>query len=99
MNCPRCNSILVVSNTQGVEIDHCPGCRGVWLDRGELEKIIERSNTYGPAAMTGNGYSNQHSDHHGDHHDKHYDKHHDNQYEYGHQPRHKKGFLSDLFDF
>lgn len=43
MNCPNCDTTLVMSERQGVEIDYCPQCRGVWLDRGELDKIIERS--------------------------------------------------------
>ena len=45
MNCPQCSNVaLVMSERQGVEIDYCPQCRGVWLDRGELDKIVERSN-------------------------------------------------------
>ena len=48
MQCPTCtDTALVMSDRQGVEIDYCPKCRGVWLDRGELDKLIERS-----AAMT-----------------------------------------------
>lgn len=43
MNCPACNIELKMSERQGIEIDYCPQCRGVWLDRGELDKIIERS--------------------------------------------------------
>jgi Zn-finger nucleic acid-binding protein len=44
MKCPHCpESTLVMSERQGVEIDYCPSCRGVWLDRGELDKLIERS--------------------------------------------------------
>jgi Zn-finger nucleic acid-binding protein len=44
MKCPVCNDPdLVMSDRQGIEIDYCPKCRGVWLDRGELDKIIERS--------------------------------------------------------
>jgi Zn-finger nucleic acid-binding protein len=44
MKCPVCNDVdLTMSERQGVEIDYCPRCRGVWLDRGELDKIIERS--------------------------------------------------------
>ena len=44
MNCPVCkDSKLLLSERQGIEIDYCPNCRGVWLDRGELDKIIERS--------------------------------------------------------
>ena len=41
--CPACKVDLVMSERQGIEIDYCPKCRGVWLDRGELDKIIERS--------------------------------------------------------
>ena len=41
--CPACRVDLVMSERHGVEIDYCPRCRGVWLDRGELDKIIERS--------------------------------------------------------
>lgn len=44
MKCPSCPDVsLVMSDRQGVEIDYCPQCRGVWLDRGELDKLIERS--------------------------------------------------------
>lgn len=44
MNCPSCNDVnLVMAERQGIEIDYCPNCRGVWLDRGELDKIIERT--------------------------------------------------------
>jgi Zn-finger nucleic acid-binding protein len=91
MICPRCNTSLAMSNTHGIEIDHCPNCRGVWLDRGELEKIIERSNTYGSPYIGGNEHNN--------HHDNHYDKHHDSHHGYGNQSRHKKGLFSELFDF
>lgn len=43
MKCPVCDSSLQMTERSGVEIDYCPKCRGVWLDRGELDKIIERS--------------------------------------------------------
>jgi uncharacterized protein len=44
MRCPVCpDATLAVSAREGVEIDYCPDCRGVWLDRGELDKIIERT--------------------------------------------------------
>ena len=43
MKCPNCNVSLVMTDRNGIEIDYCPECRGVWLDRGELDKIIERS--------------------------------------------------------
>lgn len=43
MNCPQCQTALVMSERSGVEIDYCPRYRGIWLDRGELDKIIERA--------------------------------------------------------
>ena len=51
MKCPSCSeTALVISYRQGVEIDFCPQCRGVWLDRGELDKLIERSTAMEAAA-------------------------------------------------
>ncbi|MBB2486360.1 zf-TFIIB domain-containing protein [Mitsuaria sp. WAJ17] len=51
MKCPACpDTVLVMSERQGVEIDYCPQCRGVWLDRGELDKLLERSASMPPAA-------------------------------------------------
>jgi uncharacterized protein len=45
MNCPSCKSSpLSISERKGIEIDFCPTCRGIWLERGELDKIIERTN-------------------------------------------------------
>jgi Zn-finger nucleic acid-binding protein len=44
-DCPRCGVGLAMSERQGIEIDYCPQCRGVWLDRGELDKIVERAET------------------------------------------------------
>lgn len=50
MKCPHCaEATLVMSERQGIEIDYCPQCRGVWLDRGELDKLIERSVAGAPA--------------------------------------------------
>ena len=44
MKCPTCTDVaLVMTDRQGVEIDYCPQCRGVWLDRGELDKLIDRA--------------------------------------------------------
>ena len=85
-----CELDLQITDRQGVEIDYCPKCRGVWLDRGELDKIIERSaaDLKPPQPPTGQGYQNtgyydKHSDsHHGDHH-------------YG---KRRKSFLEQLFD-
>ncbi len=46
MQCPNDGTNLVMSERQGIEIDYCPTCRGVWLDRGELDKIVERMTTF-----------------------------------------------------
>lgn len=92
MPCPVCNVPLVMSDRQGVEIDYCPQCRGVWLDRGELDKIIERNaGDMKPApdrnAQQHGGYQQQtySSDSQGFGHG------------YGHKKR-KKSFLEELFD-
>ena len=52
MKCPVDGETLQMMERQGVEIDYCPSCRGVWLDRGELDKLIERSTGGGNAAST-----------------------------------------------
>lgn len=84
MNCPTCNVTLLLAEKQGIEIDYCPQCRGIWLDRGELEKIIEKSNQH--EATRYPEYRR----------DKHYDDHrHSDDYRY----KRKKGFLGELFDF
>ena len=63
MQCPVCRDTkLVMTDRQGVEIDYCPDCRGVWLDRGELDKIIERSAPDAARAAAPAG-----GDHHGKH--------------------------------
>ncbi len=66
MKCPICDVDLMMSERQGIEIDYCPKCRGVWLDRGELDKIIEKS-----SSSEYDGSKEKH-DHHKDHdHDDH----------------------------
>jgi uncharacterized protein len=47
MKCPKCQTDLMISDSQGIEIDFCPQCRGVWLDRGEVDKLIERASRDG----------------------------------------------------
>ena len=48
MKCPNCKeNNLVIAERKGIEIDHCPECRGIWLDRGELDKILEKSSGHG----------------------------------------------------
>lgn len=104
MNCPHCNVSLVMTERSGVEIDYCPKCRGIWLDRGELDKIIERSAVLTPTAapqpVAQQAYTPsqqpvyQHPPVHtqfGGHGDRH-DKHHDGY-------RKKKSILGELFDF
>ena len=94
MNCPVCKSVnLVMTERQGIEIDYCPQCRGVWLDRGELDKIIDRSLGASPGQKVDSeprGYSSQPSTPHGYH-----DSHHGGYY----RKKKREGFLSDLFDF
>jgi uncharacterized protein len=99
MQCPVCKNVgLVMSERQGIEIDYCPNCRGVWLDRGELDKIIERSLPGGAvpqAVQPQRGPDPRHQQH-----DPRYQQH--GSHGFGSQPHHKKkkeGFLSDLFDF
>lgn len=53
MQCPIDGTQLVITDRSGVEIDYCPQCRGVWLDRGELDKIIDRSAPAAPQAGYG----------------------------------------------
>lgn len=89
MNCPVCSIQLVMSERQGIEIDYCPKCRGVWLDRGELDKIIERS--------TSEISQVQYRERDHAQHDGHRDKHHNDKYDKGHYKK-KKSFLFDLFD-
>lgn len=92
MNCPVCtDSSLVISERQGVEIDYCPKCRGVWLDRGELDKIIERS-----SEMFDNDRSKSFDDKRYDDRKYYSDKKYDDDY---YKKQKRKSFLNDLFDF
>ncbi len=88
MNCPVCKDVtLVIADRQGIEVDYCPQCRGVWLDRGELDKIIERSATAGFGQAPAQSQRREQS----------YRKDYDDDYDY--KKRKKKNFLNDLFDF
>lgn len=88
MHCPVCKTVtLVMADRQGIEVDYCPQCRGVWLDRGELDKIIERA---APAAAPERGLPHEHGarPHRGYDDDyRHYDK------------KKKRGLLGEIFDF
>lgn len=92
MQCPVCAVPLTMSERQNVEIDYCPQCRGVWLDRGELDKIIERSAAEvtpppQPEPPRGQSYAPPPEQ---------------QQQPYGYDPRYKhkrkKSFLEELFD-
>lgn len=99
MNCPICNIGLVMTDKQGVEIDYCPKCRGIWLDRGELEKIIERTFAANlpPQPGFGNSYHDSHKN--WDHEDHDHPDHDDHRYSGNHRQPRKRNFLSDIFDF
>ncbi len=94
MNCPVCSISLVIAERQGVEIDYCPKCRGIWLDRGELDKIIEKSNNYN-STPTNNAESFAKADYSSE---KQYDRDKYPKDDY-YKGRKKKSFLDDLFDF
>ncbi len=95
MKCPVCGDVtLAISERQGIEIDYCPECRGVWLDRGELDKIIERSGAEQepprearrePPRERRDEYERRKDD------DYYKDKY--------HYKKKKKSFLSEIFDF
>ncbi|CAG7619190.1 zf-TFIIB domain-containing protein [Leucobacter soli] len=59
MNCPSDGTTLLMSERQSVEVDYCPQCRGIWLDRGELDKILERMQA-DPVAEPAQQYSEPH---------------------------------------
>lgn len=98
MKCPVCNVDLLMSERSGVEIDYCPKCRGVWLDRGELDEIIRQSGAAAPREFSSPQHfeetRSRYDEHgHGHGHDHDHERHHD-------QGRKKKeNFLGDLFDF
>ncbi len=103
MSCPVCRVPLVMSERQGVEIDYCPQCRGVWLDRGELDKIIERNAQDYAAAPAAGPAAPQAPPQRGHDDDRGYDQ--DRGYDPGygrhHGGRHhkrRKSFLEELFD-
>lgn len=89
MQCPVCPAEnLVMTDRQGIEIDYCPKCRGVWLDRGELDKIIERSVPQSQQQQQSGDYRARSDDHHSHKHSSSYGYH-----------KKKKSFIGELFDF
>ena len=100
MKCPIDGSDLTMAERQGIEIDYCPKCRGVWLDRGELDKIIERAAQPpaqaafsqpqpGPAAPSPYGGEPRYAPRRDD----------DDRYKHDYRHKKRKGFLGELFDF
>ena len=98
MKCPTCvNTELLMTERFSIEIDYCPQCRGVWLDRGELDKIIERSGREAGLAAPGvASFPAQHArqsssyNHSSGYRDKRHDEHHSH--------HEKKSFWKELFD-
>lgn len=97
MKCPIDQTPLVMSERQGIEIDYCAECRGVWLDRGELDKIIEKSEPIQASNPVRSEYADsridtrQYKDHHREQSDYHNNGH--------HKKKKKENFLGELFDF
>ena len=98
MLCPVCRVDLMMSDRQGVEIDYCPKCRGVWLDRGELDKIIERSAAYEASGQSASAPYRP-SERPAPEYDRDDDRHHDGRRGRFDPRRRRKSFLGDLFDF
>lgn len=99
MKCPNDNETLLISERHGVEIDYCPECRGVWLDRGELDKIIDQANdgqlanhprTLQSEQPEATPYAPQ---------DARDGRRYNAKDDYARKKRRKESFLGDLFDF
>ena len=91
MKCPIDDSVLQMTDRNGIEIDYCPQCRGVWLDRGELDKIIDRSVGGAPAPTLSPAPAPQ------QHQQQQYPA---QQYDKGYyKKKRKESFLGELFDF
>jgi len=96
MKCPIDQTQLQVTERQGIEIDWCPTCRGIWLDRGELDKLIERSAAYvDPGSSSYDDDDDDRYERRRD--DDRYDRRDDRDHPRGR--RKKRSFLDDLFDF
>ena len=94
MLCPVCRVELMIADRQGVEIDYCPQCRGVWLDRGELDKIIERTALSTPSRAVNREDDRRHYDSR-----DHYQGYRRNDDDHYKKKKKRGGFLEDLFDF
>lgn len=102
MKCPNCNETLLMTERLRIEIDYCPNCRGVWLDKGELDKLLEHAgkeseNNQAENRDTGSYYKNERENYQSQQQYRDSDRH-SSSHNYPHG-RKKKSFLSDLFDF
>lgn len=89
MLCPTCKNVnLAMTDRQGIEIDYCPNCRGIWLDRGELDRLIERAEQAAPTHASWRQEGDARRD------DRHHDRH-----PRGYHPKRRKSLLGELFDF
>lgn len=86
MECPIDGAKLLMTDRQGVEIDYCPDCRGVWLDRGELDKLLQRDTDRGTDRDRDQGRSRDDDDD-------------DRGHSSGYPKKKKKGWLSEVFEF
>ncbi|AXK38673.1 zf-TFIIB domain-containing protein [Crenobacter cavernae] len=99
MKCPVCpDATLVMSERQGIEIDYCPQCRGVWLDRGELDKIIERSPDDAPATQPASQAQPRHPQPDPRYPSQPASYHHDDRHQHGKHGHRRKSFWEELFD-
>lgn len=87
MKCPNCNETLLMSERNSIQIDYCPSCRGIWLDKGELDKMLEYAANKYDAAKVDPHKNNP--DYFGR----------EKKDGYHGKPYKKKSFLGDLFDF
>lgn len=95
MKCPVDGNELMMTDRQGVEIDYCPKCRGVWLDRGELDKIIDRSAHEHEAAARRPAHPAPREQHH----DHRYDPRYRDDHKHYYKRKKRKSLLSEIFDF
>lgn len=96
MQCPACQNVtLIMSERSGIEIDYCNQCRGVWLDRGELDKIIDRNIAAAPinSSRANQPLSNQNNQ------PSPYSQYHPQSYQGHYKQKKHKSFLSEIFDF
>lgn len=99
MKCPVCKDVtLLMSEKNGVEIDYCPECRGIWLDRGELDKIIDRARDARDGYRESERQEYRREERRDDRHEDHYDARYDERARYDKKSKKKQSPLSALGD-